>query len=236
MEIINPPYGSVNRLRYVFDMLSTHNFPQLTSSLLKSRGFSGTDAFQVIAALKFLGVIDNDGNKTDKMAKLQLRGEEKTTAILEILKGAYARLFETVQEPNKLNKDDLYNDFISVYGLSGRLASTAVPNFLWLCKEAGLEVIETLEIKDRKPRTRTHVSSPLVKTQKNTPLYNTTQEFSPQVPSVEVGEFMLILPDNWDLKKTRQSIVRGDFKIIHEELTKLSQSLKRDNDDAGSHS
>jgi hypothetical protein len=158
-QLKTPPYGSVNRLKYVFDLFSTHSFPQVTSSLLKGRGFSGSDAFQTISALKFLGVVDAEGNKTDTMTKLQLRGEERTQAIAQIVKNAYLKLFETVTDPNKLSRDDLHNDFISIYGLSGRLASTAVPNFLWLCKEGGLEVTESSELKERKPRSKALILS-----------------------------------------------------------------------------
>lgn len=46
-------------------------------------------------------------------------------------------------------------------------------------------------------------------------------------PSVEVGEFSLILPNDWDITKTRQAIARGDFKTIYDELTKLSTRLKK---------
>lgn len=45
--------------------------------------------------------------------------------------------------------------------------------------------------------------------------------------SVEVGEFSLILPSDWDIIKTRQAIARGDFKTIFDELTKLSPNLKK---------
>jgi len=227
---INPPYGSVNRLRSMFELFSTHNFPQITSSFLKSRGFSGSDAFQTISALKFLGILDSEGNKTEKMSKLQLKGEQRTQSIQEILKSSYAKLFETVEEPNKMSKDDLYNDFISIYGLSSRLASTSVPNFLWLCKEAGLEIAENFELKERKSRTKnpTQVAKPIKKTEVNKEEFKNALSIGTQV---ELGEFELILPKDWDMNKTRQAIAKGDFKAVYDELIKLSKQLRKDKEE-----
>lgn len=222
---INPPYGSVTRLSYVFNLFSTHNFSQINSSFLKSRGFSGSDAAQTISSLKFLEIIDKEGNKTDRMTGLQLKGDERTKAILNIVKTAYAKLFDTVGEPNKLTKDELHNDFISIYKLSGRLASTAVPNFLWLCKEAGLEILESADIKERKPRS---YNIDQAKTTKRTGSSEISNIHRPELGiSVEVGEFELILPKNWDIEKTRQAIVKGEFKTIYDELFKLSPKLTK---------
>lgn len=222
-----PPYGSINRLRYIFDLFSTHNFPQIVPSMLRDRGFSGSDAFQTLAALKFLGIIDKDGNRTERMTKLQLKGNERTQGILEIVKDSYKKLFDTVAEPYKLNKDDLYNDFISVYGLSGRLASTALPNFLWLCKEAGLDVPQAPELKEIKTRVRNIVSPQ--KHVRSTGNMGQDPVHAPLIDerSVEVGEFKFVLPAGWDLDKTRLAIVKGEFSTIYEELEKLSSKLKK---------
>ena len=233
-EKLSPPYGSISRLKYVFDLFSTHNFPQVTTTFLRSRGFSGTDAFQTIAALKFLGIIDMEGNRTTKMTGLQLKGEEKMTSIQEIIKNAYSKLFETVSEPHKLPKDDLHNDFVSIYGLSGRLASTAVPNFLWLCKEAGLEVSDAPAVKERKPRTNS-ISQESKHTVKSAQKFvgSSFQPHSGKTDAVEIGEFKLVLPDDWDLNKTRQAVVKGMFSTIYDELTKLSTTLKKEQSDLG---
>lgn len=50
----------------------------------------------------------------------------------------------------------------------------------------------------------------------------------PTSTAVEVGEFRLILPTDWDMNKTRQAIVKGEFSIIYDELTKLSSKLKKE--------
>lgn len=56
---------------------------------------------------------------------------------------------------------------------------------------------------------------------------NTTSPALNASSSVEVGEFSLILPSDWDITKTRQAIARGDFKTIYNELSNLSTKLKK---------
>lgn len=148
-KFLSPPYASVNKTSDLFDLLSTHNFSSLTASDLKQRGFSTADAFQVIASLKFLGFLNEDNTKTDKLSKIQLRGDQKTAAIKDIVTKAYSALFSVAPEANKLSRDDLHNEFMAVYDTSPRVAQTAVPLFLWLCKQAGLEVTEEVNLKDR---------------------------------------------------------------------------------------
>lgn len=146
---MNPPYGSVRKLREIFNLISTRSFSQITIEDLVNRGFSKTDAFQTIAGLKFLKVINDDGTKTENLTKLQLRGKDRTDSLQEIIRVAYNKLFDTAPEANKLSKNELHNEFIALYKLSGRLATTAVPIFIWLCAEAGLEVVEEPDIRER---------------------------------------------------------------------------------------
>lgn len=134
----NPPYISAKKLEQLLGLLSTRSLGHVSKDDLTSRGFSLSDAFQALQALKFLNLIDDDGNVTDDAKKLILKGDQKKSALEEIVKSSYQKLFDTVPEPYSLSKDDLHNEFIAVYKLSGRLARTAVPAFLWLSTEAGL--------------------------------------------------------------------------------------------------
>lgn len=56
------------------------------------------------------------------------------------MKEAYSALFSITPEANTLSKEDLFNEFVAVYKLSPRLASSATPAFLWLCSEAGMKI------------------------------------------------------------------------------------------------
>lgn len=217
-----PPYGSVSRLRQALNLLATHNFSQIGTEEFINRGYSTTDAFQTVAALKFLGIINQDGQRTEKMTNLQLKGEERTKAMEEIVKMAYSKLFETVQEPNKLGKDELFNDFVSVYQLSTRLATTAVPNFLWLCSEAGLEIVEPMEVKEVRSSMKPHISSkkPIQPAQYSTPPLLNSLGKEEQI--IDIGIFKLVIPKS---DKIIEALMNGEFKTVKDEIKKLSDKF-----------
>ncbi|KKS83335.1 MAG: hypothetical protein UV59_C0042G0002 [Candidatus Gottesmanbacteria bacterium GW2011_GWA1_43_11] len=196
---------------------------------MKNLKFSGSDASLTISALKFLGIIDSEGRKTEKMSLLQLKGEERCKAIKDIVSNSYIKLFETSPEANKLDRDTLYNNFIVIYGMSGRQASSAVPNFLWLCQQAGMDVSEPFEVKGRSQRQnaaqmylgdKTHTQKI---PNKKSPV---TFDIEEEERIVELGEFKLQLPSDWDTAKARQGIAKGEFKAVYTELTNLSEQLR----------
>lgn len=149
VQRLNPPYVGAPTLSRVFDMLSSRSLPSLTASDLANRGFSQSVSFQIVQALKFLGFLDGENKMTEKSKSLYVRGEERKSKLQEIVKSAYSKLFEVAREANLLPKDELHNEFLAVYGLSPRLASSAAPTFLWLCSEAGMEVKEEQVLKTR---------------------------------------------------------------------------------------
>lgn len=225
-----PPYGPVTRMKYIIDLLSNHTFPKISSSDLKSRGFSGSDAAKTVLGLKFLGIIDKEGNKTELMAKLQLVGDQHKSIMEDMVRTAYKLLFEQVNEPNKLQRDDLINDFMQIYHCSKFQAEPAVPNFLWLCNESGLETAVQTDVVERKRVINIRTQKVNVR-EKEQPLDNgkpakslSSDNFLPDL--IELGDFKIYFPSSWDLKKTRQAIVNGDFKLVYRELEKLADKLK----------
>lgn len=142
----------------LFNVLGTRSFNEIQMDDLTSRNFSKSDANQSLQGLKFLGLIDSAGKTTDLMSVLALRGDVRKDKLSAIVKDAYKKIFETVTKLEELKKDDLYNEFIANYKLSKRLASTAMPVFIWLCKEAGISLSEDVSVK--KIRKDSKVKSP----------------------------------------------------------------------------
>ena len=213
-----PPYGSVSKLREAFNLLSTRSFNSLTPADLTARNFSKVDAFQTVSGLKFLGVFDEDGSKTENLRKIQLQGEEKIKGLQDIVKNAYSKLFETVPNANTLSRNELQNEFLAVYMLSPRLAKTAVPVFIWLCKEAGLEVAEEISFRDRKASNQKSITKSNIEKLKLSEVHKEQNEAE---HIIEAGQFKLILPKT---KKITKALVEGKFKKIHEDLESLSKS------------
>lgn len=155
-----PPYLSVTKLVRLLEVISTRNLPKVGVTELDNYGIIGTDRYIALSALKFLGIIDDQGIPTSRMKQLQLKGEARATALKEIVQASYKKLFDTVSEPYQLDGNELINDFQTGYGASPRIAKVAVPAFLFLCEEAGFKERTTkLRSPQREAKQSKNVSS-----------------------------------------------------------------------------
>ena len=213
-----PPYVSITNLQNVFNLLENRSFSQLGLNDLTSRGFSRTDAFQSLHALRFLGFLDNKGNLINNQ-KLSLKGEAKTEALKEVVKNSYKKLYDINPNPEKLSKDALYNEFLAVYGLSPRLINSALPLFLWLCKTAEIPVEEK-----NLPRMRQNNTS-----NKKNPFarfsFNSKREKKIQTPISNVHEYeiagiKILIPKN---QKTDLLIAEGGLVEITKHIKEFAK-------------
>lgn len=155
-KIESPVYLSVKRLEKVLSIISARSMTSLDPDYFLTYSFSSSDANLAIASLRFLGLIDSNSDSTPLMAKMGYKGNAKVEAFVEMVKTGYGKLFGEVPEANKINKDELHNDFMHIYKISSRVASSAVPAFIYLCEQAGLRK-DQLESKVKK------ISNPSIK-------------------------------------------------------------------------
>lgn len=219
---IIPPYLSIRKLKDLFILLETRSFTQITRDELTARGFSPIDAFLALSTLRFLHIIDDNNSGTENLHSLRMVGEEKKNTLKEIVKSGYKKIFDTVPEANNLTRSELYNEFIATYRLSPRLASAAVPDFLWLCGEAGLKVQKAVEVGNNRPR---HVKTsfqikPRIKTYKEKPEPEISANQGFVIP---YGSIKLVLPNN---DKARNALVDGQFKEVGKQLLELSKLVE----------
>ena len=234
---INPPYGSNKKLREALRLLSTRSFSKLTLDDLTSRGFTKTDAFQTLAGFRFLGLINEDGTTND-LSRLHSIGDKRTEYLAEILKKSYSDIFKTASEANKLPREELFNEFLAVYKLTRRLATTAVPNFLWLCKEAGLEVAEELVTREHRKQDRNKREARLpketLKPQKENIVPTSTASETNQFLTLDTGVFKLSIPNKPEIV---QALGDGEFKKIlegiKEAIEEISHRSKTNGGEAG---
>lgn len=134
----NPPYIGGNKLKQLLNLFSSRSFSRIDISDLTDRGFSKSEAYQAFQALRFLGLVDDDGNTTDNTKKLGMKGQKREDTLQDIVKSSYNKLFKIVPEPYSLTRDELHNEFMAIYGLSNRMARSTTPAFLWISEEASL--------------------------------------------------------------------------------------------------
>lgn len=224
----NPPYVSGKALKRLLNLFSSRSLSHVGVEKLVTRDFSRTDAYQGLQALRFLGLVDEEGNTTEDAKKLRMRGDQRKTVLQGIVKSSYQELFSTVAEPYRLPKDELHNEFMATYGLSGRLAGSAVRAFLLISAEAGF--IATPE--QRKPLSRNKAQHPARLRE------GTQQEYQQDQPVAGFNEFKLgsgaklLIPKTFDIT---QMVFSEKFKeaisTLRNELSKAVAEASGSNND-----
>lgn len=219
----NPPYVSVPKMEQLFNLLSTRNFQEITMQDLLSRGFAISDANQALQGLRFLGLIDESGKTNENTRIISMKGEGKNEKIQQMIKSSYSKLFETVPSAETLTKAELHDEFMAVYNISSRIATTAVPAFLWLCKYAGMNVSENIEARAR-VRNKEKIISPKTKIR---PPHSSTQSVSHSEHLNELHDFsfgnsgiMLLIPKS---PKVNDLIAEGKLIEVRNKINEFAE-------------
>lgn len=135
---ITPAYAPWGQVKEFLIRMRALNPKTIDVEYLNTNITSGKDAYALFAAIKFLGFIDENGNCTDKLDSIKVRGETQQKKALEnVVREAYADIFEAVHVEES-DRSTIYNQMRSVYGCSTRIASSATPLFLALCEVSGI--------------------------------------------------------------------------------------------------
>jgi Family of unknown function (DUF5343) len=126
---------------------------------------------KLLAQLKFLHVIDEQGKPTPVLPMLNMVGEEQRRAFQEIARSSYGDLFSELKVEKAL-PDDLVNFFIRKYSFTRDKAVNAAKFFLYLAEKGGITVSADLSafVSEKNSAVVTSsqqsiVSAPLGKTQ-----------------------------------------------------------------------
>jgi len=137
------PYISAAALSQFFDHIRYVSTPKkVDAGLLRDYGVSEGNVFALMSALKFLGLIDNQGSPTPAYNSLQVMGEEFVSNLREVVNTAYADLFARL-DVSRDSREHIRNYFARNYGASQSNKATIL--FLDLCKEAGIPVAAATE-------------------------------------------------------------------------------------------
>lgn len=150
---VQPPYVSKTVLNAFFQKMQNVSRPKvLTPAVLKEYDFSQVGALQ--SALKFLGLIDDKGNTTEKFQQIQVTGQTFQKNLKEIILTAYKDLLD--KHPlNNATYDGILNYLAHKYSPATKYKMAKA--FGVLCQMAGLESpaftkMRSMDGTDAKPR------------------------------------------------------------------------------------
>jgi len=145
-----PPYTSYRTFKTFIDDLHEHGLPSRIDRSVLTR-FSGVVGSQLMHALRFLGLIEDDGRPTRRLAGLvDAHGAGHwSEAILTLIREAYAPIFAIDLEaatPSHFN-----GAFRKAFPAADAVVQKCVTFFLYAANDAGVKISGRV-LKGRKPR------------------------------------------------------------------------------------
>jgi hypothetical protein len=138
---LGPPYGPVSNLRTVFDTWRDRSMPeQIDKDWLERVGISPNLTAKNLHALRFLGLIDEQGYTTSVASRLRIASSEEYPSVLEeILRKAYRLVFE-IRDPSTDSRTRIDDAFRKELPQAQR--SRMVALFMGLCQMALISLKE----------------------------------------------------------------------------------------------
>ena len=138
-QTVKPPYLSYKTLRNFLESLKASGVSGRIDRSIMPSSMSGANQVLVIAALKFLGLIDEVGIPQDNLHKIvELEKGERAQAYQQALKSAYSFLLKDldIERATTRQVEERFKDI----GLSTDTVRKAVNFFLLAAKDAELKV------------------------------------------------------------------------------------------------
>ena len=148
-----PPYTSYRTFKTFIEDLHEHGVPSRIDRSVLTR-FSGVVGSQLMHALRFLGLIEDDGRPTPRLKALMKAHDAGHWAatLLEVLRHNYAPMFAIDLEtatPSHFNEA-----FRKAFPAADAVVQKCVTFFLYAANDAGVKISGRV-LKGRKPRSLT---------------------------------------------------------------------------------
>ncbi len=138
-----PPYGPARGMLQALNMLRRTTPSRIDSDYLRVNKVAPGNEYKVVGALRFLGLIDEDGKPTDGSRLLKTKGTTYTQALQEIVRKAYSGVFHGLRSDG-VNREGIYNYFVTEGGMGAEMANKATRFLIKLCRLAEIELAPEL--------------------------------------------------------------------------------------------
>ena len=138
----NRPYAPPSNITALFERVRSRNLPErIDADYLRVAGISEGTVSRVLVAIRFLGLVEEDGVPTQALRTINsATNEEYQTTLAGLMREAYAEVFNVI-DPAEDTHDRILNVFRRYTPASQR--NRQVIFFLGMCREAGIPVLDT---------------------------------------------------------------------------------------------
>lgn len=145
------PYCAFNSFKTGVQVFKDQMVPDRIDRSVWGNKFSGSTTTQVLAAFRFLDLIDKDGVPKKRLRQLvdALGTSDWSSTLREVLLDAYKPIF--VLDLEKVSPSQFNERFRDVYGAEGDTGRKCTTFFLNAAREAAIQVSSFLEV-NTKPR------------------------------------------------------------------------------------
>lgn len=133
------PYGPTKGMMQALQLMCRSTPAKVDGSFLRLNKIAPGNEYKVIGALRFLGIIDEEGRPTEKSKLLKTKGATFTAALQEIVRNAYKSLFACL-DGHPCSQEDIYNHFVVQSGLGPEMAAKTTRFFVQLCEMAEIDL------------------------------------------------------------------------------------------------
>ncbi len=133
------PYGPTSGMLQALQLMRKITPSKIDGSFLRFNKIAPGNEYKVVGALRFLEIIDDDGRPTEKSRLLKTKGPTFTSALQDIVRGAYKNLFVHINGDGH-SQEDIYNYFVTEEGLGPEMATKTTRFFVQLCQLAEINL------------------------------------------------------------------------------------------------
>ncbi len=133
------PYGPTKGMMQAIQLMRKSTPAKMDSNYLRLNKIAPGNEYKVIGALRFLGIIDEEGKPTQKSRLLKTKGAPFTTALQDIVRTAYGDVFRHING-SKCSQEDIFNHFITKDYLGPEMAAKTTRFFIQLCQLAEIDL------------------------------------------------------------------------------------------------
>ena len=158
---LKAPYIAKSWMNNFFQLIRKVRLTEVTSKVIQQYNLTSPgNEYKLKAALKFLEIINEDGQVDSELMKnLRMEGDIFNDTVARILKDSYPEIFQT-WDLGKATSLDLKNYFIGKYDYSLHQATSAMRLFIFLCDVGKVSLSEEIslinkqEVKNGTPQKR----------------------------------------------------------------------------------